>query len=313
MQRLIAKRLAAGMLLVLVVTAVSFLILHAAAPDPVSQILGQGASAQQRRMMRHQLGLDEPLLYQFVKWLGKVVHGDFGVSWFTGQQVSQAINTRLPVTLSLVIGTTIVSAIVSTVLGVTAAIRGGVLDRIVQVVAVVGIAIPGFLIAVALIEAFALHLHWFEPTGYVSLSHSPAGWLRSVTLPVAGLSLGAMAGVVPQVRGAMVDALAQDWVRTLRSRGIGECRVVFEHVLRNAAGPALTVIGVQFIGLLGGVVIIEEIFAIPGIGQLTVSAALQGDVPLVMGMVVTVAVTVVVVNLLIDVVQAMLNPKARAQ
>lgn len=311
MVRFVARRLAAGVVLLFVVSALSFLLLHAAAPDPVGQILGPGASAQQLDRMRGQLGLNEPLLTQFVHWLSGMLHGNLGVSWFTGQPVSQAIRTRLPVTLSLVIGTTIVTAVISAILGVSAAVRGGLLDRVVQLIAVLGIAIPGFLVAIALINVFALRLHWFDPTGYTSLSHSATGWLKSVTLPVVGLSAGAMAGVVPQVRGAVVDVLGQDWVRTLRSRGIGESRVIYKHVLRNAVGPALTVIGVQFIGLLGGVVIIEELFAIPGIGQLSVSATLQGDVPLVMGVVVTVAVIVVVVNLLVDIVQGILNPKAR--
>ena len=167
------------------------------------------------------------------------------------------------------------------------------------------------LIALGLVTLFALNLGWFEPTGYVNLSDSPSGWLGTVTLPVIALSVGGIAGVAGQVRGSVVDALRQDYVRTLRSRGLSFNRVVFKHVLRNAGGPALAVLAVQFVGLLGGAVVVEQVFAIPGLGQVAVSSTTQGDIPLVMGLVVATAALVVIVNLVIDLAQGWLNPKVR--
>jgi peptide/nickel transport system permease protein len=181
----------------------------------------------------------------------------------------------------------------------------------VQVVSVLGFAVPGFLIAIALVNIFALQLHWFHATGFVPIDRSFSGWAATVTLPIVALAIGSIAAIAQQVRGSSIDALRQDWVRTLRSRGLSENRVVFKHVLRNAGGPALAVLAVQFIGLLGGAVIIEQVFAIPGLGQVSVTATTQGDVPLVMGLVVATGAIVVIVNIVIDLLQGFLNPKAR--
>ncbi|RZI95122.1 MAG: ABC transporter permease, partial [Microbacterium sp.] len=183
--------------------------------------------------------------------------------------------------------------------------------RTVQVVSVLGFAIPGFLIAILLVNVFALGLAWFRPTGYVPFSTSVTGWLGTVTLPIIALSVGAIAVIAVQVRGSVLDTMRQDWVRTLRSRGLSETRILYKHVLRNAGGPALAVLGVQFVSLLGGAVIVETVFAIPGLGQIAVSATAQGDIPLVMGLVVATAGIVVVVNLVIDIAHGFLNPKVR--
>jgi peptide/nickel transport system permease protein len=239
------------------------------------------------------------------------VHGDFGTSWFTSQPVSEAITSRLQVTLELVIGATLVSGIVAVALGVLAATRRGWIDRLVQLLAVLGFAIPNFLVALALVTVFAIQLKLFKPTGYADLADDPAGWLATVTLPIIALSIGSIAGVAQQIRGSMIDALDRDYVRTLRSRGLPESRVVYKHVLRNAAGPGLAMLAVQFVGLLGGAVIIEQIFAIPGLGQVSVGATSQGDVPLVMGLVLVTAIVVVTVNLVVDLLQGFINPKVR--
>ncbi|HXH33577.1 MAG TPA: ABC transporter permease [Plantibacter sp.] len=170
---------------------------------------------------------------------------------------------------------------------------------------------PAFLIALGLVIVFAINLGWFKPTGFVQLTDSFSGWLSSITLPVIALSLGGIAGVSQQIRGSMLDALRQDYVRTLQSRGLNRRTVVMQHVLRNAAGPGLAVLGVHFVGLLGGAVIIEQIFAIPGMGQVAVTATSQGDIPLVMGLVIATAILVVILNLFVDLAQGWLNPKVR--
>jgi peptide/nickel transport system permease protein len=239
------------------------------------------------------------------------VRGDLGTSYFTGEDVVHAITSRLTVTLSLVISAVVLTAIVAVVLGVLAANRGGWVDRVIQVVVVLGFAVPGFLVAIGLVQVFAINLGWFKPTGYTKFADSPSGWLSSITLPVIALALGSIAGVAAQIRGSIIDAARQDYVRTLRSRGLSETRVIYKHVLRNAAGPALSVLALQFVGLLGGAVIVEQIFAIPGLGQVAVTAAGQGDNPLVLALVVVTAIIVVIVNLIVDLLQGWLNPKVR--
>lgn len=305
------RRLASGVVLLFAISSLAYLLLYLGAGDIAREILGPTASQETVDLKATQLGLDQPLPVRYLDWLSHAVTGDFGRSWFNSQPVAQSISSRLAVTLSVVVGATVVSAVLATALGVWAARRRGWADKVVQVTAVLGDGIPNFLVAIALVNVFALGLGWFSPTGYVQPTTSIGGWLASVTLPVAALSIAAMAAIAQQVRGAVIDCLRQDWVRTLRSRGLSENRIVFKHVLRNAGGPALAVLALQFVGLVGGAVIIEQIFAIPGLGQVSVTATSQGDIPLVMGLVVTVGAIVVVVNLVIDLIQGFLNPKAR--
>ncbi len=307
----IARRVVSGVVLIAAISVIAFLLLYAGGGDIARRLLGNEASAVAVAQKTQELGLDRSVAAQFFDWASRAVTGDFGASWFTSQPVTEAITSRISVTLSLVLGATLLIAIVSVVLGVLAATRGGWIDRVVQGVSLTGAAIPSFLVALALVLVFAINLQWFQPTGYVQATTSVSGWLASVTLPVIALALGGIDAVTQQVRGSMLDALSRDYVRTLRSRGIPIGRVVYRHVLRNSAGPALAVLGVQFVGLLGGAVIIEQMFAIPGIGQVAVTATSQGDIPLVMGLVVVTAMLVIVLNLVVDLLQGWLNPKVR--
>ncbi|MFF9778594.1 ABC transporter permease [Streptomyces sp. NPDC013978] len=307
----VLRRLATGVVLVVAISVATFFLLFATAGDVARNILGGQASATSVTQLRHQLGLDQPVTTQFWHWAGRAVQGDLGESYAGGQPVAQVLVGRLAVTLSLVLGATLVTAVVAVVLGVAAARRGGRVDTIVQVGAVLAAAVPGFLIAIGLVLVFAIGLDLVRPTGYTAFTDSPAQWLSSIVLPVVGLSLSSVAGVVLQVRGAVIDALRQDYVRTLRSRGLSENRVVYRHVLRNAAGPALSVLGLQFVGLIGGAVLVEQLFAIPGIGEVTVAATTQGDLPLVMGVVLVTATLIVLLNLAVDLLCGWLNPKVR--
>jgi len=307
----IVRRILAGVVLLFVISALAFSLLYLDSANIARRILGQTATPELVAQKTQELGLDQPLVLQYWNWLTSALTGDLGRSWFNGQLVSVSLSGRLAVTLSIVIGTTIVTAIVSVILGVLAARRGGAADGIVQVISVLGFAVPGFLIALYLVLIFAINLQWFKATGYVPITDSFTGWLSSVTLPIAALSVGAVAAVTQQIRGSMIDAMSRDYVRTLRARGLDTRSVVYKHALRNAAGPALAILAVQFIGLLGGAVIVEQVFALPGMGQLTVQAGLQGDIPVMMGLVVAIAVIVIIVNLLIDLAQAALNPKVR--
>ncbi|HEY0188389.1 MAG TPA: ABC transporter permease [Cellulomonas sp.] len=311
MLKFLVRRLLSGVAMLFVISTVAYGLIFLTGADIARNLLGQNASAEAVALKAQQLGLDQPLVSRYLSWLGGAVRGDLGTSWFSGAKVTDLLSARLGVTLSLVILSTLISAVLATAIGVWAATRGGWVDRVLQVVSLVAAAIPNYLVALGLVMLFAINLAWFQPTGYVRPQDDPAGWVSSITLPVIALTIGCIAGVAQQVRGSMIDGLRQDYVRTLRSRGLPERRVVLKHVLRNAAGPALSVLALLFVGLLGGAVVIEQVFAIPGLGSLSVSTTTQGDIPVIMGVVVVVAVIVLVVNLVIDIAQGWLNPKAR--
>jgi peptide/nickel transport system permease protein len=213
--------------------------------------------------------------------------------------------------LSIVVPALILAAVLSVLLGVWAAVRGGVVDRIIQFFSVLGNAVPSFIVAIALVFIFAIGWRLFPPTGYISPSENPAGWFASIFLPTLTLLIGAVASAAQQFRTAVLDCLDQDYVRTLRARGIREKSVIFKHVLRNAAAPGLTVVSLTVFNLLGGAVFIEQVFALPGYGQLGNESAQNSDVPMVMGTVFVTVLIVLVVNFVTDLVIEAMNPKAR--
>ncbi|MBT2486493.1 MULTISPECIES: ABC transporter permease [unclassified Microbacterium] len=305
------RRLVAGLLTVVTICVVGFFLLYANSSDVARRIVGDLASPEIVARKAEELGLDRPVVTQFADWVGGVFTGDLGRSWFSGQPVVAAISGRLPVTLSLTIGAVLLTAIVGVLLGVAAASRRGAVDRAVQTSSIVAAAIPGFLVALILALIFGIWLRWLPATGYVRPEDSLTGWLSTITLPVIALSIGAIASIAQQVRGSMVDALRLDYVRTLRAHGLPRHRVLYRHVLRNAAGPALSVLGLQFVVLFGGAVVVEQVFSLPGVGQTAVSATVGGDIPLVMGILVATAILVLVVNLVVDLLQAWLNPRMR--
>lgn len=307
----ITRRLLAGALTVVTICVLAFFLLYAGSTDIARRIVGQTADPAIVARKATELGLDRPVVVQFFDWVAGAVTGDLGRSWFSGQPVADAIASRLPVTLSLTIGAVLVTAIVGLILGVVAAARRGAVDRGIQATSIITGAIPGFLVALILALAFGIWLRWLPATGYIRPEVSIAGWLSTIMLPIIALAIGAIAGVAQQVRGSMVDALRLDYVRTLRARGLPDRRVVYGHVLRNAAGPALSVLGLQFIVIFGGAVVVEQVFSLPGLGQTAVSATVQGDIPLVMGIIVVTALLVLAVNLAVDLLQGWLNPKVR--
>jgi len=307
----ILRRLIAGILTVITISVFGFLLLHLGAHDIARRLVGGMADPAIVERKAQELGLNRPLTTQFFDWAHGAVTGDLGRSWSSGQPVTDALASRLPVTLSLTIGAVVLTAVVGIVLGIVAASRRGWVDRTIQVLSLLMSSIPGFLVALVLVLLFALGLRWFPATGYISAGDSLNGWLSTITLPVIALAIGAIAGVAQQVRGSMIDALRLDYVRTLRARGLPYNRVMYVHVLRNAAGPALSVLGIQFIVMLGGAVVVEQVFSLPGVGQTAVSATVQGDIPLVMGVIVLTSLLVLAINLVIDLVQGWLNPKVR--
>ena len=307
----VTKRLLSSLVLLALVTTLTFAMVFGGADNVAQNILGDNATDQQIAELETRLGIDRPLYEQYGTWVAKALRGDLGMSWTMGESVSKILSGRLPVTLSMVVLAVGIIGVVSALLGIAAAVRGGWADRVIQLVSVVGFSLPNFWLGLILVVVFALNLRWLPATGYTDFFNSPTGWLASLTLPVAALVLSGIASASQQVRGAMIDALRQDYVRTLRAGGIKPSSVLFRHALRNAMPAALTVLSLQFIGLLGGAAIIERVFAIPGLGSITVQAALSGDIPVLMGVVVTMIILVVIVNIAIDLANAWVNPKVR--
>jgi peptide/nickel transport system permease protein len=278
----------------------------------IARMLAGSSATQQQVVDRYyQLGLDRPVLSQYLAWLGKAVRGDFGTSYLNGEYVTNMLSTRAPLTITIVSVTMVLTMVISVWLGITAAVKGGWLDRFLQVLSVVGGAIPQFIVAIVLVFTFAVGLRIFPATGIVPPSEDVGLWAQSLVLPVTAILVGtAMSGAM-QIRGSMLVELRKEYVATLRTRGISEFSVLYKHALRNAAAPGLIGLGILTVAMLGGTVIIERVFALPGLGMLVTSTTTTGDIPALMGCVTITVVIVTIVNLLIDLLMGILNPKVR--
>ena len=307
----ILKRLLSGVTVLIAISVATFFLLYFSSANIARNILGEFATPEQIIAKEHELGLDQPIIERFFAWAGQALTGNLGRSWFTSEPVAQSLFTRLPVTLTLVIVSIIGIAILATLIGIAAAVRRGWVDRGVQMAAVIGEAIPEFVLAIILVTIFAIQLGWFPATSSIQPGVIDGAWVASLALPVIAIVLNGLTSSAQQIRSAVIAQLEKDYVRTLRSRGIPEQVVVFKHVLRSAAPAGLTVLSLRFIGMLGGVVIIEQIFALPGMGALAVQSTVLGDTPLVMGVVLYTVVIVIIVNLLVDLANGWLNPKVR--
>jgi len=299
--------------LFLVVTFATFCLMYGNARGIAFSTLGLRASEEDIERQIVKLGLDRPLFIQFGDWLGGALTGDLGRSFYTSEAVSAALSNRVPVTLTIVILTIALTAIAAVLLGVTAAVRGGWVDRLVQVLSIGGTAIPAFIVAIGLVFLFAINWRLLPATGFVPFEDSPIDWARSLVLPVIALLIGSVASAAQQFRTAMLDTLGRDYIRTLRARGVSEQQLIFRNALRNAAAPGLTVLNLQLFAVLGGAVFIEQVFALAGMGQLANAAAQIQDVPMVMGTVLVSVFIVLSVNFVADLLITVLNPKARAR
>lgn len=311
MARVIFTRLTTSIVLLFVVSALTFVLLALTPGDPARTIVGKTAPQQTYEKVRDELHLDEPLYTQYWSWLKGALHGDLGASLITGESVLNSIETRLPTTLSLVIGALIVSVLVGVALGTFSAIRGGAIGRFVDAFSLGAFSLPEFWVAAILISVFAVSLGWFPATGYVEFFDSPGEWLSSIVLPVAALSLAGTAAIAKQTREAMLDAMASEHVRIAWATGISPASIIFRHAFRNASLSVLTVAGWLFIALLGGSVLVEAVFALPGLGSLAVNAAYRQDFPVTQGVVVCFTLFVVVVNLIVDLLYMWLDPRVR--
>lgn len=307
----VARRLLFAVGTILAACVISFLLVHASPGSPGAVVAGTGASKAQIAAANHQLGWDRPLVSQFWTWLSNAVRGNLGTSLINGVNIKADLFTRLPVTASIALFATVLSGVTGIVLGVTAAVRGGRLDRAISVLSGVGLSLPTFWVGILLVYFISLRAHLLPATGYVSFSVSPAGYVKSLILPVIALAVAGAAIIARTARTGMVTALQQEHIRTLQAIGTPPWRIRYIHALRYASVPVISVLGVQFIALFGGSIIIEQVFALPGLGQATQLAIGSHDLPAIQGVVVIATVVVVVTNLVLDLAIAALDPKVR--
>jgi peptide/nickel transport system permease protein len=307
----LARRIATAAGMLLVIASLAFALVQLMPGDPAVAVLGESATDEAVAQLRTQMGLDKPVGVRFVEFLGGLATGDLGTSLATGTPVAERVLQRLPVTLSIAIGGTVLCLIVGISVGTLAAVRGGMVDATVRVLTGVGLAVPNFWIGVLLVLTIAVTLRALPAGGYVPINVDPGGWMASMTLPLTAVALGSSASIARQTRVAMLDTLQRDYVQTLRAAGLPEWRVVLRHGLRNASIPVVTAIGLQFVSVLGGAVVVEQVFSLPGVGQLTLEAVSRSDFPVLLGVVVYASALILLMNIALDVVYAMLNPKVR--
>ena len=309
----IARRLLGLIPMLLLISFAVFALVLAVPGDPARTIAG-GLDASESRVeeIRQELGLDDSLVEQYLRWLGDVVSGDLGTSLFNGRTVAGELAARFPVTLSLALGAIVFAAVVGIPLGLLAGTRpGSLLDRALSVGTTFGIALPDFFLATAMVVLFAVNRDLLPAIGYVDIAESPLEWARHLVMPWIALGVASAASLARQVRGSMIEVLDADYIRTARAKGLGERRVLGRHALKNALTPAMTVLGLQFAYLLGGTFIIESIFALPGIGTYMLAAITSRDLPVIQGVVLLVATIFVFTNLVVDILYGVLNPKVR--
>lgn len=312
MLRLIVQRLLALLPLLFIVSVLTFSFTSLLPSDPVDLIIGDTGTQEQHAMVRERLGLDRPIVTRYVEWLGRAVQGDLGTSYFNSVAVTSAVMQRLPVTLSLTVVSALIAIVVGVAAGIAAALRPrSLVDRFATLGATIGQAIPNFWFGLILVAIFAVNLRWFPATGFTPISVSPWDWLRSVTLPAIALGLSASAAIARQVRSAMVGVLQQDYIRAARAQGLPRRRVILKYALTNAMIPVVAVLSFQITVLLGGALIVEQVFAINGLGTLAITAVRQQDIPMIQGLVLVMVALVVLVQLATDVIYGLLNPKAR--
>jgi peptide/nickel transport system permease protein len=308
----VARRGLQAIVVLLGVSIIVFALLQIVPGDPVRVALGTRFDPEVYQALRERSGLDDPLLQQYLSYLGHAITGDLGVSFRTGEPVTTVLLDRLPATASLAVASVIVALLVALPLGVLAAMRSGsVYDYGSTGVSQVGVSVPDFWMGIMFILLFSSTLGWLPPSGYEPLSSDPAGWLEHVIMPA--LSVGLVSGAILTrfVRSAVLESLRRDYTRTARSKGLPERVVVRRHVLRGALVPIVTVTGLQLASLLGGVIVIEIVFAWPGLGQVVIDAVRARDYPVVQGAVLLFAATFVVVNLFVDLLYAALDPRIR--
>lgn len=306
------RRLLSAIPVLFIVSLISFGLMRLIPGDPAAAIAGIAATPAQIEQLRRDLGLDEPLLMQLLHYYLGLLQGDFGKSLLLGKGVLAATMERLPVTIGLSLYALVLTLLIGVASGIIAALRQNTwVDQAAMMVAMLGISIPNFFLGLLMIIFFAVQLGWLPSGGYVPFSQDPLGWLRSTTMPAISLAL-LQAGLLARItRSGMLEVLRQDYVRTARAKGLPERQVILKHALANALIPIVTVVGIIISLLLSGAVVTEALFSLPGMGQLLTQAVLSRDYPMVQGGLLLVTVFLVLVNILVDVLYALIDPRVR--
>jgi peptide/nickel transport system permease protein len=308
----ILRRLASTVLVMGIVAVFVFLLLHLSPGDPAAIIAGDNASAEQIAGIRKQLGLDDPLPVQFFRWLSAVLQGDLGISIFSNEPVLKLISQRVEPTLSLALTTLLVAVTLAVSFGVLAAWKVGTfVDRALMVVSVLGFSVPVFVVGYMLIYVFSINLRWLPVQGYSPIDQGFGPWIERLVLPSIALGLAYVALIARITRTSMLEVLAEDYIRTARAKGVATRSMLLKHALKNAGVPIVTVIGIGVALLIGGVVITETVFNIPGIGRLVVDAISKRDYPIIQGVILIFSGVYVLVNLLVDLSYTLLDPRIR--
>jgi peptide/nickel transport system permease protein len=308
----ITRRILATIPVMLVVALFVFSLLYIAPGDPAAIIAGDQATPQDVERIRASLGLDRPFVVRFGEWLWHIIHGDLGTSIFTNLPVTHMIAQRIEPTLSLMALTMVISLSTAIPMGVTAAWKhGSWIDRLVMLTAVLGFSTPVFVLGYLLAYVFALELDWLPVQGFTPISAGFWPFLRNLILPAVALGLIYIALIARITRAAMLEVLSQDYVRTAKAKGVGQRAILFVHALKNAAVPIVTIVGIGFAALIGGAVVTESVFAIPGLGRLTIDAILRRDYPVIQGVVLLFSFVYVIVNLIVDLLYTLFDPRIR--
>jgi peptide/nickel transport system permease protein len=308
------RRILAMIPLLFLVSVMTFGLTLLIPGDPAYAVAGEGATEEQVEAVRERLGLNDPFPVRYALWVSDAVRGDLGPSLYSSKAISADIAERFPVTLGLALAAMLVALVISIPAGIVAAVkRGSWLDRVSTIGASLGLAIPNYWLAVMLITVFAIWQPWLPAVGYTPMGTSFTGWLESIALPAIALGTAAAAQLTRQLRSALIETLQQDYIRTARAKGLRGWTVVMKHAVKNAAVTFVTVAGLQISLLLGGAVLVEEIFGIPGFGQLAVSAVRNQDIPMIQGVVLLGAVVVILANLAVDLTYGYFNPRLRSQ
>jgi len=312
MGRFVLGRLAAVLPVLVLVTAGVFFLIHLTPGDPIDAMMAESVDPGVKAELSRQLGLDQPIHVQYVRWMGRLLHGDLGRSIRNNQPVAEDVSRRLRPSLELALLAMLIALVVAFPLGIlSAARRNTPIDGAGTTFALIGICMPNFLIALLLIFLFGVTLRWLPVSGYTDPFEEPVNGLRSLAMPAVTLGLALAAVITRTLRSSLIEALSEDYVRTGRAKGLSERTILGRHALKNSLIPVVTVLGLQLGGLIGGAVITEYVFALPGVGRLVVDAVFARDYPLVQGVVLLIALGYILTNLVVDLAYGWLDPRIR--
>ena len=308
------RKIGQALVVILLVTFLSFLLINIIPGDAVALMLGVDATPEKAAELRAELYLDRPFIEQYARWLWDVVRGDLGTSISYHLPVTQVLGPRMTASFQMGLAALILSTLLGLIMGCVAAVnRGRAADNLISVLANIGISMPSFWLGIVMIYLFAMNLKWLPVQGYTPFGENPALHMRQMIMPVIVTAMGGMASLARQTRSSILETISLDFVRTARSKGLREKSILIRHVMRNALIPILTLLGMQIRVLFGGVVLVENIFNVPGMGNLLVSSVNNRDIPMVQACVLVMAVVVVIANLLVDIAYGVVDPRIRQE